>query len=67
MAEVSEDLIVIESWFQIVGPATEKPGLSILSLVWGAKSYLEMDDLRVLEILEKCNILTKYAGYWKDM
>ena len=38
VSTVSEDLIVIENWFQIVGAATEKARLPILSLVLGTKS-----------------------------
>ena len=59
---VSEDLIVIGSGFQIVGSATEKARLPIFSFVLGTKSCLEMADLRVLEISEKCSRLTKYVG-----
>ena len=43
------------------GAATEKTNLSILSLVLGIQSCLEPDDLRVLEISEKCSRLTKYV------
>ena len=57
---VSEVLIAIGSWFQIVGAATEKARLPIFSLVLGTKCCLEKDDLRVLEISEKCSRLTKY-------
>ena len=48
--------------FQIVGTATQKARLPILSLVFGTKSCLETDDLRVLEISEKCSRLTKSVG-----
>ena len=57
---VSEVLIAIGSWFQIVGAATEKARLPIFSLVLGTTCCLEKDDLRVLEISEKCSRLTKY-------
>ena len=57
---VSEDLIVIGSRFQIVGTVTEKARLPIFSLILGTKSYLEMDNLRDLYILEKSSRLTKY-------
>ena len=63
---VSEDLIVIGSWFQIVGVATEKARLPIFSLVLVTKSYLETDDLMVLDISEKCSRLTKYVSCWVD-
>ena len=43
--------------------ATEKARLPIWSLVLGTKSCLEMDDLRVLEISEKCSRFIKYVGY----
>ena len=43
---------------QIVGVTTEKA----LSLVLETKCCLETDDLRVIEIPEKCNRLTKYVG-----
>ena len=42
--------------------ATEKVRLPIFSLVLGTKRCLETDDLRVLEISEKCSRLTKYVG-----
>ena len=58
MSVVSEYLIVIGSWFQIVGAATEKARLLTFSLVLGTK-HLETDDLRVMEIPEKCSRLTK--------
>ena len=57
----SEDLIPIESWFQIVGAASEKARLPIFSLVLGTRSILEPDDLRVLEISEKYSRVTKYV------
>ena len=60
----SEDLIVIGSWFQIVGAVTEKARLPILSLVLAQKNCLETDYLRILDISEKCSRLTKYVGYW---
>ena len=44
--------------FNIVGAAKEKPRLPIFSLVLGTKSCLEMDDLRVIEISEKCSRLS---------
>ena len=43
---------------QIVGVTTKKA----LSLVLGTKCCLETDDLRVIEIPEKCSRLTKYVG-----
>ena len=46
----------------MVGTATEKACLPILSLVLGTKSCLETDDQRVLEISEKCSRVTKYVG-----
>ena len=59
---VSEDLIVIGSRFQIAGTETEKARLRILRLVLVTQSCLEMNELSVLEISEKCSRLTKYAG-----
>ena len=59
---VSEELIAIGSRFQIVGAATEKARLRIFSLVLGTQLRMERDDLRVLEISEKCSRLTKYVG-----
>ena len=55
VAIVSEDLIVIGSWFQTFGAATENICLANIELstvysVLGTKSFLEMDDLRVVEI-----------------
>ena len=47
MATVSEDLIVIGSWFQIVGAVTKKACVPILSLVLATKSCFETVDLRV--------------------
>ena len=44
---VSEHLIVIGSWFQIVGATTEKTLLPIFNLILGTKSCLETDYLRV--------------------
>ena len=54
---VSEDLIVIGSWFQIVATVREKA-----EQVLGTKTSLETDDVRVLEISEKCSRLTKYVS-----
>ena len=34
-----------------------------LSSVLGKQICLETDDLRVIEISEKCSILTKYVGF----
>ena len=62
----SDDLIGIGSWFQIVGAATEKAHLPILNLVFRQKSCLEIDDLRVLWISEKCSRLTKYIDCWVE-
>ena len=59
----SEDLIAIGSSFQVIGAATEKACLPIFSLVLRTKSCLEADDLRVLEISEKCSRLTKCVGW----
>ena len=42
----------------MVGTATEKSGLLILGLVLRTKSSLETNDLRVLEMSEKCSRLT---------
>ena len=56
---VSKDLIVLGSWFQNVCKATQKTILPNLRLILGAKSCLEMDDLRVLDISKKCSRLTK--------
>ena len=53
MSIVSEDLIVTEGWFQIVGVATEKARLPIFNLVLGTKSCFETDALKVREISEK--------------
>ena len=41
---------------------TEKALLPIFSLVLGTKRCLETDDLRVLEISEKCSRLTMCVG-----
>ena len=50
---VSDDLIVIGSWFQIVGAASEKARLPIFSLALGTQSYcLEMDTLSGLSYSE---------------
>ena len=48
VANVSEDLIAIGSWFQIVGVATGKACLLILRLVLGTKSYFETGIVMVL-------------------
>ena len=50
MSIVSEDLIAIGSWFEIVDAATEKAHLPIFNLALGTRSCLEKGDLRVLEI-----------------
>ena len=63
VAIVSEDLILIWSLFQIVGATTENPRLFIFRLLLEIKSlYIETDDLRVLRISGKYNILTKFVG-----
>ena len=59
---VSEDLIATGSLFQNIGAAAEKGYLPIFSLVFGTKRCLETDDLRVLQISEKCSRFTKYVG-----
>ena len=51
---------------QIAGTATEKLRLTIFRLVLGTKSCLKTDDLRILDISEKCIRLTKYAGCWVE-
>ena len=48
VAIVSEDVIVIVRWFQMVGAATEKAGLPILRLDLGKMNCLKMDELRFL-------------------
>ena len=48
---------------QIICAATEKAHLPIFSFVLGTKVCLETDDLRVLEISEKCSKLTKHVSY----
>ena len=58
MAIISEYITVIESGFQILAAATEKAPLPILSLSFGTKSCLEMLDLRVREISEKCSSMS---------
>ena len=57
MGIVSKELIVIGTLFRIVCAATEKARLPILSIVLGTPSCLKKDDLRVLEISNKCSIL----------
>ena len=47
--------------FKIIG-APEKAHFVIFSIVLGTTSCLETDDLRVLEISEKCSRLTNYVG-----
>ena len=44
VARVSEDLIITGNQFQIVGAATEKACLLIMSFVSGTNSCLETDD-----------------------
>ena len=62
VSTVSEDLIVIWNSFLIDGAAIEKASLPIFSLVLGTNSYSETDDLRVLDISEKCSRLISYVG-----
>ena len=52
MSIVSEDLITTGNSFHIVDAASEKARLPIFSLLSETKSYLETDDLRVLQISE---------------
>ena len=59
MSVVSEDLIVIGNVFQIVGAATEKAHMPLFSLVLGTKRCMETDDLRILDISEKCSRFTQ--------
>ena len=60
MSIVSKELIAIRSCFQIVGTATENIANIQLSF---RKRKMLTNDLRVLEISEKCSRLTKYVGY----
>ena len=64
LAVVSEEFIVIGSLFQIVGAATGKVHLPILSLVLGTEVVLEAEDLTVLRISGKPIGLTKRVGCW---
>ena len=59
---VSEDLTVIGFDSKLLAQPHQNARLLIFSLVLGTKSCLETDDLRVLEISEKCSRLTKYVG-----
>ena len=62
VAIVSEDFFNYKKNFHIVGPSTYKSHLPILSYVLGKRRCLKTDDLRVLGISWKSNIVTKYVG-----
>ena len=52
-------LFTCQVLFQMVGAATEKARLRLLSIALRTKKCLETDDLRVLEIARKCSTVTK--------
>ena len=63
MAIDSEDLMGIGSSFNIVGAAKGKIRLRIFSILALRNFvYMATHDLMVLEILEKCNRLTRYVS-----
>ena len=63
MAIVLKDVILLGSRSHAVGAATENTHLPILSLVLRTKRCLvETNVLKVIDISEKCSILTKYVG-----
>ena len=63
MAMVSEDLTVIGRFISDYWGNYKKARLPLLmSLVLGIQILFETDDLRVLEISEKCSRFTKYIG-----
>ena len=57
---VSEVLIIMKSWFQVIAAVTKKARLPILSLDLGITSCKEMGDLKVLGIVERYSRLTKH-------
>ena len=59
---LSDDFTVVLSCFEMLGAATEKARLPIVSLVVGTSSCCEVDDLSCLGMFDRCRRLAKKGG-----